>query len=109
MKAFNYSNITFIKANKITLIDYKTKLFVKSQRITDLKSWFSGDGYYNLTPVFLLNPIAPQSRPDLNETIEPVQRQSGPLNALKQPASRTSLLHRIVPSSRNQAFSFNVT
>ena len=50
--------ILSIKPNKITLIDSKTKLFVKSQRITDLKSWFSGDGYYNLTPVFLLNPYS---------------------------------------------------
>ncbi len=50
--------ILSIKPNKITLIDFKTKLFVKSQRITDLKSWFSGDGYYNLTPVFLLNPYS---------------------------------------------------
>ena len=33
-----------IRPNKISLIDHKTK------------SWFSGDGYYNLTPVFLLNP-----------------------------------------------------
>ncbi len=44
-----------IKPNKILLIDYKTKTLAKSQRMTDLKSWYSGDGYYNLTPMFLLN------------------------------------------------------
>lgn len=48
-----------IKPNKISLIDYKTKVLVKTQRMTDLKSWFSGDGYYNLTPVFLQNPTSP--------------------------------------------------
>jgi hypothetical protein len=44
-----------IKPNKISLVDYKTKMLIKTQRMTDLKSWFSGDGYYNLTPMFLLN------------------------------------------------------
>lgn len=44
-----------IKPNKISLIDYKTKQLVKTQRMADLKSWFSGDGYYNLTPLFLAN------------------------------------------------------
>lgn len=43
-----------IKPNKILLIDYKTKQLAKSQRMYDLKSWYSGDGYYNLTPMFLL-------------------------------------------------------
>ncbi|CAF0890793.1 unnamed protein product [Brachionus calyciflorus] len=47
-----------IKPNKISLIDYKTKCLVRTQRMTDLKSWFSGDGYYNLTPIFLLNPTS---------------------------------------------------
>ena len=44
-----------INPNKISLIDYKTKALAKSQQMTDLKSWYSGDGYYNLTPMFLLN------------------------------------------------------
>ncbi|RNA40782.1 1-phosphatidylinositol 4-5-bisphosphate phosphodiesterase epsilon-1 [Brachionus plicatilis] len=47
-----------IKPNKISLIDYKTKQLVKTERMADLKSWFSGDGYYNLTPVFLSNPAS---------------------------------------------------
>ena len=29
-------------------------MLVRTERISDLKSWLSGDGYYNLTPVFLL-------------------------------------------------------
>lgn len=45
-----------IRPNQISLIDYKTKALVKCQRMTDLKSWFSGDGYYNLKPMFLLHP-----------------------------------------------------
>lgn len=64
-----------IKANKISLIDSKTKSLVTSQRMTDLKSWYSGDGYYNLTPIFLLNSSAspmmagqqqPQQQPFIN-------------------------------------------
>jgi hypothetical protein len=47
-----------IKPNTISLLDYKSKELVKTQRMSDLKSWFSGDGYYNLTPIFLLNPSA---------------------------------------------------
>ena len=45
-----------IKPNKISLIDYETKALVKTQSMRDLKCWYSGDGYYNLMPVFLLNP-----------------------------------------------------
>lgn len=56
-----------IKPNKISLIDAKTKALVTSQRMTDLKSWYSGDGYYNLTPIFLLNstssPFVQQQQP----------------------------------------------
>lgn len=47
-----------IRPNKISLIDYKTKQLVRTQRMADLKSWFSGDGYYNLTPLFLSNPTS---------------------------------------------------
>lgn len=45
-----------LRPNKILLIDYKTKELIRSERMSDLKSWFSGDGYYNLTPMFLLHP-----------------------------------------------------
>jgi hypothetical protein len=45
-----------INPNNILLIDYKTKILIKSQRMADLKSWFSGDGYYNLTPLFMHSP-----------------------------------------------------
>ena len=55
-----------IKPNKISLVDYKTKLLIKSQRMSDLKSWFSGDGYYNLTPMFLLNNPKPNDLVDVS-------------------------------------------
>ncbi len=32
-----------IRPNKISLVDYKTKALVRSERMTDLKSWFSGN------------------------------------------------------------------
>ncbi len=44
-----------IKPNCISLIDYKTKELVKSEKMTDLKSWFSGENYYDLTPFFFQN------------------------------------------------------
>jgi len=50
-----------IKPNKILLIDYKTKALVRMQKMGDLKSWYSGDGYYNLTPIFFLNSTSPLS------------------------------------------------
>lgn len=44
-----------IKPNRISLIDYKTKELVKTEQMTDLKSWFSGENYYDLTPFFFQN------------------------------------------------------
>lgn len=55
LKCLKIKRLLAIKPNSISLIDHKTKLSVTSQRMTDLKSWYSGDGYYNLTPIFMLN------------------------------------------------------
>jgi hypothetical protein len=55
-----------IKPNKILLVDYKTKALAKSQRMCDLKSWYSGDGYCNLTPMFLLNSSANSQNVEIN-------------------------------------------
>jgi hypothetical protein len=47
-----------IKSNKISIVDYKTKKLIRTQRISDLKSWCSGDGTCmssNYGPVYLLN------------------------------------------------------
>jgi hypothetical protein len=38
--------ILAIKSNKISLVDYKTKQLIRTQRISYLKSWCSGDGTY---------------------------------------------------------------
>ena len=51
--------ILAIRSNRISLVDYKTKQLIRSQRISDLKSWCSGNGspMMNLVsgPVFLFN------------------------------------------------------
>jgi hypothetical protein len=44
-----------IKHNRISLIDYKTKELIRTEKMTDLKSWFSGENYYDLTPFFFQN------------------------------------------------------
>lgn len=66
-----YKRLLAIRPDKISLIDYKTKTLIRSERMSDLKSWLSGDGYYNLTPVYLLNPRGNmgdgfESNPDLD-------------------------------------------
>lgn len=66
-----YKRLLAIRPDKISLIDYKTKMLIRSERMSDLKSWLSGDGYYNLTPVYLLNPRGNlgegfESNPDLD-------------------------------------------
>ncbi len=38
-----FKRLLAIKPNKISLIDYKTKALIRSERMTELKSWFSGN------------------------------------------------------------------
>ena len=50
--------ILAIKSNKISLVDYKTKQLIRSQRISDVKSWCTGNSSpINLScgPDFLMN------------------------------------------------------
>jgi hypothetical protein len=49
--------ILAIKSNKISLVDYKTKQLIRSQRISDVKSWCSGNnsGQVNCGPVIIIN------------------------------------------------------
>lgn len=59
-----------IKPNRISLIDYKTKELVKTEQMTDLKSWFSGENYYDLTPFFFQNSSGRQHHHESTASID---------------------------------------
>jgi hypothetical protein len=46
VKNLKVKRILAIKPNKMFVLDYKTKTLIRSQRMTDLKSWYSGDSSY---------------------------------------------------------------
>ena len=53
--------ILALKSNRMSLIDEKTKLIVKSKRMSELRSWLSDEGYYNIASLFSLNPSLHQA------------------------------------------------